>query len=649
MKAKELLSRYRQGERNFREVDLRGELLRGMNLAGIDLSGANLMKTDLRGTQFTDAKLAGAQFCESSTGTRRRWSVLVILLALALSGLAASLTGIFVAFFLIAIIEPSQATFSDNESAEVIAGTAGLGVIAIALYFNYRQGLLATLGAVAFAGAGDSSNVLLIVALTVAMVLLITFLNFIISRRALSGDPRDKPIRDLAVGLSSLGGTSFRGADLTDANFSEATVKSAHFKGAQLTRTCFHLSKKLHLSRAYQTSLANRTALNLLVSLRPEPKKSYVGLNLKGANLSNAQLADINLTEADLSEATLEGADMQRANLTKVQALGTCFHQTDLNAACLEAWNIDSTTQLAGTICEHIYLLQNQQERRPSSGTFAPGEFTKLFEEVLNTIDLIFRDGIDWRAFLQTFQNIQVQHEGANLEIQSIENKGDGVMVVRLNANPEADKSTIHQAFKQQYQKALKAVERKYKALLQSKEQEIQHKEALIDLHRQQSADMTLITKSLAERPVTVDVNATAKSEAMQGNDQSQSVTVGGDFNINADNSIVSLRDTSGQVSNQINQLGGSETQAQLKDLLTQLQSAIETEPALSKDEKADALEEVKTIAEAGQLAEATRGQKRAKRAMNALKGMTTGLTETTKLVEVCGRLLPMIRLLFGL
>lgn len=126
---------------------------------------------------------------------------------------------------------------------------------------------------------------------------------------------------------------------------------------------------------------------------------------------------------------------------------------------------------------------------------------------------------------------------------------------------------------------------------------------------------------------------------------------MGGDFNINANNSIVSLRDISGQVSNQINQLGGSETQAQLQDLLTQLQSAIETEPALSEDEKAEALEEVEAIAEAGQTVEADSGksQKLAKRAMNALKGMTAGLTETTKLVEICGRLLPAIGLLFGL
>ena len=168
-------------------------------------------------------------------------------------------------------------------------------------------------------------------------------------------------------------------------------------------------------------------------------------------------------------------------------------------------------------------------------------------------------------------------------------------------------------------------------------------------MHRQYYADMTVITKSLAKQSTTIDVSAIANSKAMQGNDQSQSVNVGGDFNIKADNSIVSLRDISGEVSNQINQLGGSETQAQLKDLLTQLQSAIEAEPALSEDEKAEALEEVETIAEAGQLAEASKGQKLAKRAMNTLKGMTAGLTETTNLVEVCGRLLPMIRLLFGL
>ncbi|MEO0709064.1 MAG: pentapeptide repeat-containing protein, partial [Cyanobacteria bacterium J06649_5] len=342
---------------------------------------------------------------------------------------------------------------------------------------------------------------------------MITGLNWAISRRALSGDPRDKLIRDMAIGLTSVGGTRFDNADLTDANFSKATLKSTHFKAATVRRTCFHLSKQLHLSRGYKTLLANRTALNLVVSLRPEPNTAYAGLNLKGANLAHANLADLDLTETDLSDATLEGADLQRTTLTKVQALGTNFHQANLTAACVESWNLDSTTQLAGALCEHVYLLRNQQERRPNSGIFEPGEFSELFEEVLNTIDLIFRDGMDWQAFVQTFQTIQVEHQGADLEIQSIEKKGNGVMVVRLNTHPNADKPVIHGAFKQEYELKLAAVEQEYKILLASKEQALSQKEEIIELYRQKSADMTTIAQSLAQRPVTVDVKAVANSK----------------------------------------------------------------------------------------------------------------------------------------
>jgi uncharacterized protein YjbI with pentapeptide repeats len=722
MKAKELLSRYRQGERNFREVDLSGESLRGANLAGINLSGANLNKSDLRGTNFTRATLIGTQFCEASMGTQRRWAALVLLLSLLLLALTGWLLVAGVSIFVVSIVQPSAIPFnSSNNLVNTVVGISGLGVIAIALYLNYRKGVLATLGAFAFANfifvfvsvisaatdipelATTSTNFIvtsigivgasaivgaisvavatavaiavavcgavtfaftlsqgnftapLIAGLINVIVLFVTFLNLVISRRAFSGDPRDKLIRDVAVGLSAIGGTRFKGANLTDANLSYATVKNTHFESAQLIRTNFHLSKQLHLSRVYKTILANRTALNLLVSHRPQPGKSYIGLNLKGANLSGAALADINFTEADLSDATLQSADMQRANLTKLQALGTNFDQANLTAACLEAWNINSRTQLEGAICEHVYLLQNEQERRPSSGDFAQGEFAKLFEEVLNTIDLIFRDGIDWQAFLQTFQTIQVQHEGAELEIQSIENKGDGVMVVRLNANPKADKAAIHSSFNQGYQKALKESEQKYEILLQSKDQYIKHTEEIINLYRQQNADMTRITESLAQQrsitsitvEVPVEATAVASSEAMQGNDQSPTY---GDINIQSPQSAINIGigPMNSEVNNPINQPADSNTQTQLKDLLTQLQAAIATEPALSEQDKAEALAEVKTIAEAGLSATEGKSQTLAKRSMRVLQGIVSGLNETTKLVEVFNRLLPAIGWLFG-
>jgi hypothetical protein len=59
--------------------------------------------------------------------------------------------------------------------------------------------------------------------------------------------------------------------------------------------------------------------------------------------------------------------------------------------------------------CKFIYLLEypkpgtDDRERRPSSGEFGPDEFTKLFQEAIDTVDLIFREGVDWRAFIYSF------------------------------------------------------------------------------------------------------------------------------------------------------------------------------------------------------------------------------------------------------
>ena len=496
----------------------------------------------------------------------------------------------------------------------------------------------------------DISSIFAVIDAHLYIILIITIpAYFLISRRTLNGDPRDRLIRDIAVWFGSLGATSFRNANLTDADFTNATLKNANFTGATLTRTNFHLAKKLNLARLGKTILTDYAILNLLTTHRGSGQ-TYTGKSLKGASLAGADLSDATFTEADLSQADLTGADLQRANLTKTQALGTQFRQANLTGACLEAWNIDSTTQLEGAVCEHVYLLRNHQERRPNSGSFQSGEFTKLFQEVLDTIDLIFRDGLDWRAFVQTLDRVQVEHQGANLGIQAIENKGDGVMVVRLTAAPTADKAAIHQQFQQQYQKALKAVKQRYQKQLKAMERDyqtkIQHKDEVIQLHQQQSANLRTIADSLAQRPITVHNTNTA----MQGNDQSQNFQ--GNVSINAQNSVVNLRDISGQVTNQIQQLPdttSSTDQPSLKDLLAQLQAAAETDDRLSDTEKAEALEEVATLATAGQQPQQPEAQKDAKRSLNVLKGIASGISEASKLAVACEKLLPLVLGAFGL
>src|ERR687885_32551 len=107
------------------------------------------------------------------------------------------------------------------------------------------------------------------------------------------------------------------------------------------------------------------------------------GADLSGANLKQANLREVNLSQADLSGANLYGANLSGASLISTKAVGTNFEQTILTGVGLEDWRINSNTIFDGVICDYVYLKAHHQERRPSSGKFAPREFTKLFAKVV--------------------------------------------------------------------------------------------------------------------------------------------------------------------------------------------------------------------------------------------------------------------------
>ena len=380
--------------------------------------------------------------------------------------------------------------------------------------------------------------------------------------------------------------------------------------------------------------------------------KSYFGANLKGANLIGADLKEANLKDANITEATLQGACLEWANLTLAQAVGTDFTSAQMTGACVEACNIASTTKLNNVDCRFIYLLENpmpgtdERERLPSSGDFQPGEFSKLFEEVLNTSDLILRNGIDWKAFVNAFKNVQNQNEDTELVLQSIENKGDGVVVVKVGVPDGVDKEKIHNDFTQNYQLALQAVEEKYKAQLQKKDEEI-------SIYRQQSGEMTEIVKLLANKPIKVQVDNKLKDKLItNSNDASRNISTGNivrDFN--ASGQALNLGDISSKVTNTINELPTSSEPEKpgIKELLVQLQAAIEAEENLPQEDKAEALEQVKALAEVGKSPQGIAMQKAARTAMKILKGTVASLPVATNLVEECSKLLPPISKILSL
>ncbi|HEY9863377.1 MAG TPA: pentapeptide repeat-containing protein, partial [Candidatus Obscuribacterales bacterium] len=365
----------------------------------------------------------------------------------------------------------------------------------------------------------NQEGIIALVGLVILSIILAATLVLItrsISQSILDQDGKNTLLQQFAINLASWGGTRFVKANLTDTNFNQALLKSTDFSNADTHHTRWHQAQKLEWAKVAGTILTAPKVQQLLVSLNGY-EQSYIGANLQGANLMNANLEYSNLREANLSEATLENANLEWANLSQTQAIGTNFKESRFTGTYgLSTWNIDSTTNLLWVNCKFIYLLEeakpgtDDRERRPSSGEFKADEFSKLFQEVLNTIDLIFREGIDWRAFIYSFKKVQVQNQETELKIQKIEDKEDGVFIVRVQVPPEADKAKIHQDFTQNYDEAIKTLESQYQEQLKIQESELLN-------YRQLNSNMMEVVRFLASREIVQEPRFLKKNQSRSG------------------------------------------------------------------------------------------------------------------------------------
>ena len=147
--------------------------------------------------------------------------------------------------------------------------------------------------------------------LAIGLTLLILSVEVYLCWRILGNDKRDTWVRKFNVYFTALGGTNFCGANLTNANFSFAKLKSTDFNTANLNHVRWYAAKILELVRPGNTYLKDSQIRKWLVGEGQNKNfnnKDLQGINLQGANLINASFVDANLTHTDLSGATLDGS-----------------------------------------------------------------------------------------------------------------------------------------------------------------------------------------------------------------------------------------------------------------------------------------------------------------------------------------------------
>lgn len=293
-------------------------------------------------------------------------------------------------------------------------------------------------------------------------------------------------IQKISVFISSLGGTSFYGADLTGANFTNANLKNTDFRGAVLNRTLFYKAKFLERVRPGKTYLQHAQIRQLVVTKLGQDK-NFDRQNLRGVNLQGAYLESASFVGADLSEANLQDADLSRANLKQTQLDATDFTGATFTGAFIEDWGITSKTKFDGVRCEYVYMRAPTKEnpdplRKPDNReeVFKDGDFADFIQPIFDTLDLYHSQGVDPRAIAIAFKQLAENNPNAKLEIVAMEKRGLDKFLLRAKAATKADKSELSKEYFETYNQLKALQEREIKLLLAEKDSRIRSLETMV-------------------------------------------------------------------------------------------------------------------------------------------------------------------------
>jgi uncharacterized protein YjbI with pentapeptide repeats len=659
MKAAEVLRQYAAGERDFHRVNLRGQYFKGKDLSGADFSeadirGANFSNATLIGTNFSGTK-AGLQ--------RRWVVSLLIasLLVAALSGFAAAAAGVFVAvsfspanlqkvtnyqrvillivfvvFFTLIIRDGITSAlklalglvfglglafalgfllaFSSDPSAAAFAliqATAFALAFAVALatalaLCGRLAFVVALVGALLGAGIGaflvtfsQPFDRVFVFTFALSGALAFAFLAGYVGWQALAEDRKFSLIRNIAVDFAAKGGTSFRGATLTNANFTQATLKGTDFQGAILTQTCWFQVKHLDLARV-KTTYLEKLEVRLLVVTGEGRNGNFDGINLRGIYLRGANLADASFIGAELSEANLQEANLSRSKLVQTQLDKTDLTGACLTGACIEDWGITSDTKLDGVECKYVFMRwvkpgdpDPNPRRKPDNckEEFEDGDFADFIRPLVDTLDLYHNRGVDPRAIAISFKQLAENHPETELEIVAMEKRGTDKLLLRVRTAQGADRSTLNAEYFVNYNQLKTLAEQELQAIVAEKDSRIRRLEVMVEtaLQRPSFYSQTYQNYELTVSERKIDIHQSGASIGVGYSENVEAEQVGGTIHNYAPEQKQTLAEAAAEIQELLKQLqtqGYSPEDAQQKvasDLAKRIQSNPESKSKLAK------------------------------------------------------------------
>lgn len=274
--------------------------------------------------------------------------------------------------------------------------------------------------------------------------------------------------QEWAIAIAAWGGKSFYNEDLSNADFTGATVANTDFRASSFYRTCLKDVEGLDKARVDSQYLdLEHPNVQKLLTQGTHENHSFSRVNLRGAYLRNADMRQFVLTETNLEGADLSGADLRESILLRAILTDADLSRADLTGACLKDWSFNAKTRFDGIACDYYYREYKDNrstDRYPAERDFEAGEFQSLFQKLSNAVELVFKDQVDWRALSFTFEKFRVEDGGLELELKGVEQQGD-YWVVKV-----AHKEGVP---RQEVERKVAATYDDIRLLLEAKDQEI--------------------------------------------------------------------------------------------------------------------------------------------------------------------------------